>query len=213
MFFFVARAGPNRFRLVPLFALHMASTADGPAGGDQPGPDDAWLQAFHAGERACLEQCYRHQLDTVDRAVATVVSSPADRETLVHEVFFRLLNEERLRRGFRGGSLSAWLRVVARNQAIDYTRRRRLELLVANDAAPAATPSEEPEIEVRLTLERFREKVLPRKWQRVFTARFVEQQDQPTAARSLGMRRTTLAYQEYRIRNLLRRFVLRGEGK
>jgi len=66
------------------------------------------------------------------------------------------------------------------------------------------TPSLKP-------LERFRDQVLPRKWQRVFVARFVEQQEQSAAARSLGMRRTTLAYQEYRIRRLLRRYVLRGD--
>lgn len=202
---------------MPLSVLYMASTVDGSRARAQSGPDDAWLRAFHAGERACLERCYREQLDTVDRAVAGVVSSGADRETLVHEVFFRLLSEEPLRRGFQGGSLSAWLRVVARNQAIDYARRRRLEVLVVDDQAPAgdlATAANvEREIDVRLTLERFREQVLPRKWRRVFMARFVEQQDQPAAARSLGIRRTTLAYQEYRIRSLLRRFVLRGETR
>jgi RNA polymerase sigma-70 factor (ECF subfamily) len=107
--------------------------------------------------------------------------------------------------------------VVARNQAIDYARRRRLEVRISDDAAGPAEATAEPELEqtidVRLTLERFRQQVLPRKWQRVFVARFLEQQDQPAAARSLGMRRTTLAYQEYRIRRLLRRFVLRGESR
>jgi RNA polymerase sigma-70 factor (ECF subfamily) len=63
-----------------------------------------------------------------------------------------------------------------------------------------------------LTLERFREQLVPAKWRRVFDARFLAQQDQPTAARALGMKRTTLAYQEYRIRRLLHRFVLRGDS-
>ena len=195
--------------------MHMASLADPPAGGES-GPEEVWLRAFHAGLRDCLEQCYRDHLDTVDRAVAMIVAG-ADRETLVHEVFFRLLNEETLRRGFGGGSLASWLRVVARNQAIDYARRRRLEVSLPDEANPpsdlTATGQFERQIDARLTLERFRAQALPRKWQRVFLARFVEQQDQPTAARSLGMRRTTLAYQEYGIRRLLRRFVLRGESK
>jgi RNA polymerase sigma-70 factor (ECF subfamily) len=91
----------------------MASLADPPAGGES-GPEEVWLRSFHAGRRDCLEQCYRDHLDTVDQAVAMIVAG-ADRETLVHEVFFRLLNEEPLRRGFGGGSLSSWLRVVARN--------------------------------------------------------------------------------------------------
>lgn len=204
---------------MPVLQLHMASAVDS-AGGGAGGAaldQDAWLRAFHAGERGCLERCYRQQLEMVDRAVATIVTTGADRETLVHEVFFRLLNEERLRRQFRGGSLTAWLRVVARNQAIDYARRRQLELRIADDAGPAGEPVPihelEHQMDVRLTLERFRDQTLPAKWRRVFDARFVHQHDQPAAARALGMRRTTLAYQEYRIRRLLRRYMLRGESK
>lgn len=173
------------------------------------------MRDFHAGEHGCLERCYRDHLQTVDRAVAAVVTG-ADRETLVHEVFFRLLTETSLRASFRGGSFASWLRVVARHQAIDYARRRRLEVSFTSDSGPSApvsTPSFEQQIDVRLTLERFRAQILPPKWRAVFDVRFVAQQDQPTAARRLGMRRTTLAYQEYRIRRLLRRFVLRGESR
>ena len=195
----------------------MASLADSPDRELALEREDAWLGAFHSGQRTCLEQCYRDHLHTVDRVVGAIVASGADRETLVHEIFFRLLNEEALRRKFRGGSFSAWLRVVARNQAIDFARRRQLEVRIPDDAAapadPAAGPRLEQNIDLRLTLERFCAQVLPPKWHRVFAARFVEQLDQPAAARSLGMRRTTLAYQEYRIRKLLRRFILRGESK
>jgi RNA polymerase sigma-70 factor (ECF subfamily) len=174
--------------------------------------EDLWLQAFHAGERPCMERCYREHFDLVDRAVGAFLAG-ADRETAVHEIFLRLLTEATLRQGFRGGSFAAWLRVVARNQTIDYARRRQLEIRATELAAgpPSVEDRLEQRTDIRLTLERFRTQVLPTKWQRVFVARFLEQQDQPTAARSLGMRRTTLAYQEYRIRNLLRRFILRGE--
>jgi RNA polymerase sigma-70 factor (ECF subfamily) len=191
----------------------MAATAEG-SGGGLAGRDEAWLRDFHAGERDCLERCYRDHLATVNGAVAGVVTG-ADRETLVHEVFFRLLTDASLRAGFRGGSFAPWLRVVARNQAIDYARRRRLEVSFTGDAGPSGEgglPLFEQQIDVRLTLERFRERLLPPKWRAVFDVRIVAQQDQPTAARALGMRRTTLAYQEYRIRRLLRRFVLRGES-
>jgi RNA polymerase sigma-70 factor (ECF subfamily) len=203
---------------MPVFSLEMASTVGGPGlGRALVEESDAWLRAFHAGQRDCLERCYREQWPTVERAVATIIAAGADRETLVHEVFFRLVNEESLRRGFHGGSFSAWLRVVARNQAIDYARRRRLEVQIPTDANPssdaAAGGALDRQIDARLTLQRFCEQVLPQKWRPVFEARFVRQQDQPAAARSLGMRRTTLAYQEYRIRNLLRRFVLRGESR
>jgi RNA polymerase sigma-70 factor (ECF subfamily) len=162
-----------------------------------------------------MEQCYRDHFGSVDGAVRVILSG-ADRETVVHEVFLRLLSDKGLRRRFEGGSLGAWLRVVARNQAIDYARRRRLEIPFADAAAleAAGGPREdglEQRASVRLALERFRAEILPRKWEPVFVARFVEQQDQPSAARALGMSRTTLAYQEYRIRKLLRRFMLRGD--
>lgn len=179
-------------------------------------PDDPWLRSFHAGESSCLEQSYRDQFDAVYRAVGQVLSG-ADRETVVHEVFFRLLNDESLRRAFGGGSFAAWLRVVARNQAIDHARRRRLEVDLAHRALESGPPSTDDRLEQRIDarrlLERFESEVLPPQWRRVFLVRFVQQQDQTTAARSLGMRRTTLAYQEYRIRGLLRRFVLRGETR
>jgi RNA polymerase sigma-70 factor (ECF subfamily) len=176
-----------------------------------PPPADGWLGAFHAGETACLEACYRDHFDTVDRAVRAVVQG-ADRETLVHEVFARLLEEEPLRRAFTGGSLGAWLRTVARNQAIDYARRRRFEVTLPDDDLRDGADDGarlERAVDVRLTLARFR-LLLPPKWHAVFDARFVAQQDQSTAARALGLSRTTLAYQEYRVRKLLQRFVLRG---
>jgi RNA polymerase sigma-70 factor (ECF subfamily) len=192
----------------------MAASPDD-SGPLRPAVDEDWLQAFYAGQRACMAECYQKHFDLVDRAVGTVLTS-ADRETLVHEVFFRLLTDASLRRGYSTGSLRSWLWVVARNQAIDFARRRRHEVLLPADSLPEhdAEAMEDPleqRMHVRLTLERFRAQVLPPKWERVFQTRFVQQEDQPTAARLLLMSRTTLAYQEYRIRNLLRRFVLKGE--
>jgi RNA polymerase sigma-70 factor (ECF subfamily) len=104
----------------------MATSLESPSA-PRIAPEEAGLRAFHAGEQASLDACYRDHFDTVDRAVGAILSG-ADRETVVHEVFFRLITDPSLRRAFRGGSLPAWLRVVARNQAIDYARRRRLEL-------------------------------------------------------------------------------------
>jgi RNA polymerase sigma-70 factor, ECF subfamily len=162
----------------------------------------AWLEAFHRGEGACLDACYREWFPAVDRAVGDILHG-ADRETVVHEVFFRLLSDARLRRSFAGGSFGAWLRVVARNQAIDCARRRRMEVGLRDEAAHEAAPDPaaaadrlQEEAEARLTVEAFRATCLPRKWEAVFVARFLDQQDQPTAARTLGMSRTTLAYQE-----------------
>src|SRR5437660_6751239 len=89
--------------------------------------EQAWLDAFHAGDRACMAALYEGQFDVVDRAVGGILPD-ADRENVVHEVFFRLLSNDGLRREFQGGALSSWLRVMARNLALDHVRRRRLEV-------------------------------------------------------------------------------------
>ena len=48
------------------------------------------------------------------------------------------------------------------------------------------------------------------KWLRVFEVRFIQQLDQSEAARVLKISRTTLIYQEYRVRKLLNGYFLRG---
>jgi RNA polymerase sigma-70 factor (ECF subfamily) len=177
----------------------------------------SWLAAFHAGERACLEGCYRGTFAAVYQTVGRTLQG-ADQETVVHEVFYRLLADGHLRRSFQGGSLAAWLRTVARNQAIDFARRRGFEIpvektLSADSPAAEGGPGSrlERQVEARLLLVRIREG-LPEKWRPVFDARFIHQRDQPDAARSLRMSRTTLAYQEYRIRQRVRRYLSKGSG-
>jgi RNA polymerase sigma-70 factor (ECF subfamily) len=177
---------------------------------------DRWLLDFHAGRRAVLEQCYRELYGTVQRAVGRVLTG-ADQETVIHEVFYRLISREELRRSFRGGSLKAWIATVAYHQALEYVRRQQREqgaLEKARDfGGEEANLVEESssESEARILVERFRRECLPEKWHAVFEARFLRQLPQREAAKELGMHRTTLAYQELRIRSLLRRFLL-SEG-
>jgi RNA polymerase sigma-70 factor (ECF subfamily) len=174
-----------------------------------------WLAEFHAGSRAVLSECYVDHFTSVERAVGRILKG-ADRETVIHEIFFRLMTNEDLRRTFQGGSFRAWINTIARNQAVDYWRRQQFEI-------PAGAPEDlvgdredasrfEDRVEAQMTIDRFRSECLPAKWRKVFDARFIQQLDQPEAARVLGMHRTTLVYQEYRVRNLLKRFVLR-KGK
>ena len=176
-------------------------------------PDD-WLRRFHEGDRAIIEQIYREHFTSVQRAVA-LLTSAADRETAIHEIFLRLLTRPTLRASFQGGDFAAWLAVVAHNHAIDCARQRRRE--VPADCAAAAgagdvagvVEADAARVEARIMVERFRAEVLPKKWQRVFETRFIQQLSQEEAAASLGLGRTTLAYQESRVRRLLRRFLLR----
>ena len=179
--------------------------------------DVQWLAGFHAGRRAHLERCYRECFPTVQRAVGRVLSG-ADQETVVHEVFYRLLSREELRRSFQGGDLKAWLATVAVHVATDFVRRRQCEqraLSTVRAEAQQSMPEPASEAaEAQRLVERFRQELLPAKWRDVFEARFLRQLSQRDAAQALGMHRTTLAYQELRIRGLLARFAqqLRSEA-
>jgi RNA polymerase sigma-70 factor (ECF subfamily) len=175
---------------------------------------DRWLLDFHAGRRTVLEQCYRELYATVQRAVGRVLLG-ADQETVIHEVFYRLISREELRRSFRGGSLKAWIATVAYHQALEYVRRQQREqgaLAQARDMGEmeaGVVEEASAECEARMLVERFRRECLPEKWHAVFEARFLRQLPQREAAQELGIHRTTLAYQEMRIRGLLERFLLR----
>ncbi len=184
-----------------------------PLPADRAGPtSEDWLSAFHAGDRRVLEQCYREHFVLVDARVGRVLRSGADRETVVHEIFYRLLSSAEVRQGFRGGSFAAWLSTVASHAAIDHARRRGRERPLSDHDADAGAAAgngrddAEDEIIAGLMLQRFRA-ALPAEWLPVFEARFVHQLTQRQAAAKLGLHRTTLAYRELRIRRLLRRLT------
>jgi RNA polymerase sigma-70 factor (ECF subfamily) len=170
--------------------------------------DDAWLARFHAGERALLAQIYEEHFDDVYRAVGRIVRD-ADQETVVHELFCRLCASAAMRQGFRGGSLAAWLTTVSKNQAIDFARRYQREAPL-DEAADQPVAGHDDAAEARLLVERFRAECLPAKWLGVFETRFLEQLSQREAAARLGISRTTLAYQELRVRRLVEKFFTRA---
>jgi RNA polymerase sigma-70 factor (ECF subfamily) len=176
-------------------------------------PEHVWLRDFHAGDRAVLEEIYRTSFADVLRVVRRYLAG-TDSETVTHEVFYRLLSNENLRRNFEGGHFSGWLKRVASNAAIDELRRRRFEQGKPEDPdareSEPAQPSCEDEIESKMLVDQFRQEHLPPQWSGVFEARFLRQLPQREAAEELGMRRTTLVYQEQRIRALLREFLLGG---
>jgi RNA polymerase sigma-70 factor (ECF subfamily) len=192
-------------------SMHRVLESSDVAASPSEGP--SWLDAFHRGDRQALHECYVDHVDTAEQAIGRILEG-ADKETVIHELFYRLISDADLRAKFRGGSLRAWIGVVARNLAIDYARRRRRER--PSELAPHAARDSHPQttieasIEARQVVARFRETHLPAKYRRVFDARFVQQLDQSEAARVLGMHRTTLLYQESRIRRLLKSFLLRN---
>lgn len=167
-----------------------------------------WLEDFHAGDHSALAEVYREHLSTVARVVGQYLAD-ADKENVIHEVFFKLVANAGARKSFKGGNLAAWLTTVARNQAIDYGRRHRRELPVEANALTALSDctcrDAELEAECRHLVSDFCRHHLPSNWASVFEARWVRELSQREAAQELGIRRTTLAYRELRIRRLLRR--------
>jgi RNA polymerase sigma-70 factor, ECF subfamily len=170
--------------------------------------DDAWLEAFRRGDPKVMDECYRRHHRTVAATIGTVLGL-ADRQTVVHEVFFRLLTEPRLRKAYRGPSLAAWLSAIGRNRALDFARRAQLEqpaprtidrTLGTEDDADDATGK-------RLLLERFRRQHMRPAWASVFETRFIHEMTQREAADHLGIRRTTLAYREQQLRCKLRELM------
>jgi RNA polymerase sigma-70 factor (ECF subfamily) len=166
--------------------------------------DDAWLAAFHAGDRRVLEQVYREHFAIVDARVGRVLWG-ADRDTVVQEVFCRLVADAGMRKSFRGGKLAAWLNTVAGNAAIDHVRKygRERPLSEAGEGSPE-DPSDE--MVAQIMMRRFRA-AMPPEWLPVFEARFVRQLSQREAAAELGLVRTTLVYRELRIRALLKKLA------
>jgi RNA polymerase sigma-70 factor (ECF subfamily) len=171
------------------------------------GSDARWLAAFHAGERWALEECYRAHVTRVT-AAARAILGPVDAETVTHEVFYRLLSNEKMRASFRGGNLGAWLGQVVTHSAIDDLRRRRRELATECPPAPSADAVDPSALDAKRIVARFRAERLPPEWGAVFEARFLRQLSQRDAAQELGIPRSTLVYQEQRIRALLEDFVL-----
>jgi RNA polymerase sigma-70 factor (ECF subfamily) len=170
--------------------------------------DESALARFHAGERDFIGLVYRQTYETVDGTVGRILHG-ADRETVVHDLYFRLLSSSALRKNFAGGSMRAWLATLAHNLAVDFWRRHRRETRF-EDAPPLIDPMSqrmEDRAELHLFVERFRRDGLPGKLWPVFQVRFVERLDQREAARRLGIPRTTLAYRELRVRRFLRAFL------
>jgi RNA polymerase sigma-70 factor (ECF subfamily) len=193
-----------------------ATCAKGPAPGaplrEGLTADEAeWLERFYSGSHDVLRDCYENHFDGVWHAVGGLLKG-ADRETVVHEVFFRALFQTEQRRKFRGGAFGSWLATLARNHAIDFLRRAKKER--PWDEAPSQIrdagymPSTEEDIDFHRFVENFKRDILPAKWLPVFELRFLRHLTQREAARVLGVGRTTLAYQELKIRRLLKREIL-----
>ena len=95
--------------------------------------------AFAAREdQAAFAQLYRRYADSIYRYLLTQVSDPPDAQDLTAQTFAAALRT--IDRYRAEGSLAAWLTIIARNQAVNFYRRRRREVPLDDDTplnAPA----------------------------------------------------------------------------
>lgn len=173
-------------------------------------PEPIWEARFHRGERDVMESVYRENFDAVRRAVARVLPEPADRDTIVQQVFADLCASRRMRESWKGTGLGAWLRTIARNQAIDFARRER-RLTDLSAVENAAGPAPDPLQEFRQELLRFAERLDPAR-RTLLELRFIEGLTQVEAAGRIGMPRSTLEDWEREIRSRLAAHLLERPG-
>tara|TARA_Y100001934_G_C12056709_1_gene633342 strand:+ start:128 stop:685 length:558 start_codon:yes stop_codon:yes gene_type:complete len=177
--------------------------------------DEQWLKRFHAGDPALISEVYREHFDAASAAVARYLRGP-DGETVVQDIFLKMVSDQHFRENFKGGGFRAWLNTVARNRAIDFIRKHRHEKLSADGEMQEEVPEIKEQsfvgrLEARQLIEQFRANELPEKWRDVFEARFMRQLTQREAAAELKIPRTTIAYQEIRIRRKLEAFFLNAQ--
>src|SRR6185295_10253134 len=121
-----------------------------------------WIVAFHSGSRETFEHFYRDYFATVEAAVGRVLGG-ADRETVIHEVFYHLMTREEVQRSFSGGSIDAWLTTLAKNRAVDFARRRQREQPTGIDpdrfAGSGAAHDSDPVNDARMLVAQFKSSV------------------------------------------------------
>lgn len=192
-------------------------------------PDE--LEAFYRGDRDVLTRVYRGTVGAVEGAVMRYCRGP-DAESVVHDVYLRLVEREDVRRKFDGRKLTTWLCTSARNRAIDLLRRQRrvsyfgdatsfegklepLESLGALDPEQALI-QRDVLAKLRAALDAFEADELPPlgdKIAAIYALRIrPERVSQVEAARRLGIPRGTLIERERKLIGRLSRSVAKRLG-
>jgi RNA polymerase sigma factor (sigma-70 family) len=170
----------------------------------------AWDAHFRQGDREVMESVYRTTFAVVRRAAGKVLREPADCDSIVQQVFADLVASRKMREGYAGGDLSAWLCAIARHRALDFARRERR--LTDLDAAGEPAASADPLEDFRQDLTRFALTLEPDR-RLVLELRYLAGLTQVEAASRLGMPRSTLEDWERDIKRRLAVYLVGSVGQ
>jgi RNA polymerase sigma factor (sigma-70 family) len=156
-----------------------------------------------------MESVYRSTFAVVRRAAGKILREPADCDSIVQQVFTDLCESRKMREGYAGGDLGAWLCAIARHRALDFARRERrlIELDAAGEPAAAVDPMDD----FRRELGRFALTLAPDR-REVLELRYLAGLTQVEAAARLGMPRSTLEDWEREIKRRLCVHMLGSAG-
>jgi RNA polymerase sigma factor (sigma-70 family) len=157
-----------------------------------------------------MESVYRTTFAVVRRAAGKILREPADCDSIVQQVFADLVASRKMREGYAGGDLGAWLCAIARHRALDFARRERR--LTDLDAAGEPAASTDPLEDFRQELGRFAETLDPER-RCVLELRYLAGLTQVEAAARLGMPRSTLEDWERAIKRQLAVHLRDGADK
>ena len=96
--------------------------------------EESLIQRAKQGEPEAFEQLYEANFDRIYRYLLLKVRNRADAEDMTQQVFLKALESIGSFR-WRGVPFSAWLFRIARNQAVDYFRKKRKQTALPLDEA------------------------------------------------------------------------------
>jgi RNA polymerase sigma-70 factor, ECF subfamily len=168
------------------------------------------LRRFRQGDPDAFETLFRQFQEEVYGWVVRIVRDPAAAEDLTVETFWRI----HLARGRfdSDASFGAWARRIATNLAIDFVRRRRLEVDLREDLAPVTSADPLLRRESRRQIAAaFRR--LPPKLRIAATLSLVEERSHHEIAEALGTSAGAVRIRVFRAIRLLREHLTRVGAK
>ena len=103
--------------------------------------EESLIQRAKQGEPEAFEQLYEANFDRIYRYLLLKVRNRADAEDMTQQVFLKALESIGSFR-WRGVPFSAWLFRIARNQAVDYFRKKGKQMTLPLDEARSVTTAD-----------------------------------------------------------------------